>query len=208
MPSFDELETFDDVTSSSITTKTTSQPLPQKSFFGYNIKEVTANGKTRGTVQVFGNEGVEKNVQYNELTKPSNITNLLSNITTIVKSPASTNTRPATPKVTTAKSVSTSTTAIPAVNDGSNKQKSAETTTVNPVERPRHIIIEDVQPFTREFAYDQPIASDFATPEFILYDFLGQLQSFPYIPTENFDENRYSTFDELVSQNTYVYKKR
>lgn len=219
MPFFDKLETFDDIAPSfrSTTTSTTVQPLTQKSFFGYNIKEVTSNGKTHGTVQVFGNDGVEKNLKYDELTKPSNITKLLPNITTESKNSSMAKKIPVSKTPLVAVKVSTSptkpfsgtTTAIPKLSNPTKPttQKLIESTT-HSLTPPRHIIIEDMQPLAREFTHDQPIASDFATPEFILYDFLGQLQNFPYVPADNLDNNRYTTFDELVSENTYVYKKR
>lgn len=212
-PNYTKLETFDDLSPKIIST-TKSTPISQKSFIGYNFKEVkTSDGKTRRIMQVFDNDGLKENIEYNEhgvlnksenanvtLPEPIKISELND---TVLKN--------AIQKAVTYLHQRSSTTdsAGNVVADNRNRYpKSVVITTKTESDDSAGSLLSN--PISNFKYVNQPRFHEFAAPELILFDFLEQLQSFPYdIPRkEHFVSNDFGTFDESIRENTFFYRHK
>lgn len=183
----------------SITTASTTQKnAPQKTFHGYNFKEVkTSDGKTHGVVQIFDEGGLKENVVYNEkgIVNNSSAPNLNNG---------------------TLKNATEKINVIPS-NDTKNIKQNANISSPSQIQ-PATITTYSEAVYTNsannsspneETNFNMPLSTDFATPEYILFDFLGQLNTFPFgRNNENFITNELNTFDESLNENAYFFMKK
>lgn len=214
IPNYSKLETFDDLSPKIISTTTKSTPNSQKSFIGYNFKEVkTSDGKTRRIMQVFDNDGLRENIEYNE----QGVLNKSENANVTLPEPIKiselndTVLKNAIQKAVTYLHQRNSTTGSAGnvvADNRSRHPKSVVITTKTESEDSAGSLLSN--PISNFKYVNQPRFYEFAAPELILFDFLEQLQSFPYdiSQKEHFESNDFGTFDESIRENTFFYRQK
>ncbi len=181
----------------------------EKSFYGYNFQEIkTGDGKTQGVVQIYDNTGLKENVIFDEkgvvdekVKKGSKVNQTNLQKAQDIKKAVETLQKNGT-FVQKGASKGNATGFVSSQNQPVAVTSYSETQFSNFSDNGASAPAED-------FQYRQPIGNSFATPEFILFDFLGQLNTFPYIPAnENFVTNELNTFDESVTENAFFYSEK
>lgn len=172
------------ILTSTTTTTTASPPAStEKTFYSYNVEEVkTSDGKTRGTVQIFDEKGLKKNLVYDEKGVLEDKTAGKKNETNKTGNTAA------------------NVTQIPLQLESVFSQSDFA---------PQPLLFQTAD----EIEYSRPFdtsGNSFATPEFILYDFLGRLGSTsPYVANnDNFITNEVGSLDEAVNENSFFYSVR
>ncbi|KAK7580541.1 hypothetical protein V9T40_001170 [Parthenolecanium corni] len=218
-----ELKPFGSLAGTSAPAQAVDSTSTENSFYGYNLKEVkTADGKTQGVMQIFDKDGLKKNVVYNEKgvvdqTVKANATKAANSANTnkpATKAPQKSTTPPkvqptSKPSNTAASSkTQQNSTAIAAAKQ--NATSSSVPTTAEPSYWNQHFTnFTNYALPSEEVEYNQPHTNSFATPEYILFNFLGQLSSVPFIPSnENFVTNELNSFDETVDENAFFFVEK
>lgn len=215
----------------------TSAPAPtvdststENTFYGYNLKEVkTADGKTQGVMQIFDKDGLKKNVVYNEkgvvdqtvkanaTTKAPNVVNASKTVPKVQQKntpKVQPTTKPSNTAASSKAQKNITSTAAAVTAAAAAAKQNANSTSPSTTEEPSYWN----QHFTNftnyalpseEVEYNQPNTNSFATPEYILFNFLGQLSSVPFIPSnENFVTNELNSFDETVDENAFFFVEK